>query len=52
MLCEALAGYALLAMVVCSTRMLISQAQSEEMTLVSADSAFSQYEVDLLRAGR
>ncbi len=32
-------------------RMLIAQAQVEEMTLVSADSIFHQYEVSLLRAG-
>lgn len=31
-------------------RMLIAQAQSEEMTLVSADSIFNQYEVSLLWA--
>ena len=31
-------------------RMLIAQAQTEAMTLVSADSAFSQYEVSLLWA--
>jgi len=32
-------------------RMLIAQAQIEEMTLVSADSTFHQYEVSLLWAG-
>lgn len=32
-------------------RMLIAQAQVENMTLVSADSAFNQYEVSLLWAG-
>lgn len=32
-------------------RMLIAQAQIEEMTLVSADSTFNQYEVSLLWAG-
>mgnify|MGYP001793720529 CR=1 FL=1 len=33
-------------------RMLISQAQSEEMVLVSADSAFHQYDVELLWAAQ
>jgi PIN domain nuclease of toxin-antitoxin system len=31
-------------------RMLIAQAQREDMTLVSADSTFNQYEVSLLWA--